>query len=127
MGTCEDTLVLTFVYFPLPLLIYYIIKPPLQSYAILRPQLLLTTYIESDLLRLIGTFRLADQSAVVLDQAENWALCLVFIRALAECIPRLRNELDQEDGRRYREAWARLGRTTEEADAFVRVVRVGAT
>ncbi|RUS17415.1 hypothetical protein BC937DRAFT_88856, partial [Endogone sp. FLAS-F59071] len=99
----------------------------LEAYVILRPQLLLTTYIESDLLRLIGTLRLADQSAVVLDPAENWALCLVFVRALAECIPRMRNELDQEDGRRYREAWARLGRTTEEADAFVRVVRVGAT
>ncbi|RHZ78782.1 hypothetical protein Glove_156g95 [Diversispora epigaea] len=106
----------------------------MECFYLLKPQLSITINIESELIELMSTFRF-DNLLVMLKNLENNILCMVFIYALSIDIPQLHENIFSSDSRSltniksvtFNVLLKSMNITTEELDAFVRVLRVGST
>ncbi|KAJ3295046.1 RNA polymerase II associated protein 2 [Borealophlyctis nickersoniae] len=92
----------------------------LASLALVRREGEISLALRDDLLGLIGTLQVRENT-VVLSAPEEWVICLVFVKVLCSGIPILASEIDHID--KWNSLLARVEMTVEELDVFARQFR----
>jgi hypothetical protein len=96
-----------------------------NRFGLIRQQIGLEISIEKDILELIRTLELSDNSMGVLDSVELYMVTLILTKAIIDALPETHSLLSSgKKSVQYQTCCETIGTSKEEVDACVRVLRV---